>query len=96
MILEIISGRKNMDFEKPPDQQVLLQWVWINYLVSYNMGYWQIWYVTFVCVHVCNHEDDSTNNFGLMESICFQICGQNCYFPSTMDYDQIHMVLILD
>ena len=27
MILEIISGRKNLDFEKPLDQQVLLQWV---------------------------------------------------------------------
>ena len=46
MILEIVSGRKNLDLEKPPDQQLLLQWVWINYLVSYNMGYRQILYVT--------------------------------------------------
>jgi len=31
MILEIISGRKNMDFEKPPDQQILQQWAWKKY-----------------------------------------------------------------
>ena len=53
MILEIISGRKNLDFEKPPEQQILLQWVWINYLVYYNMVYRQILYVTHVCVCVC-------------------------------------------
>ncbi len=27
MVLEIVGGRKNLDFEKPPDQQVLLQGV---------------------------------------------------------------------
>ena len=80
MVLEIVSGRKNLDFEKPSDQQILLQWVWINYLVSYNMGYWQTLYVTHVCVYVCNHEDDSTNNFHLMESIYFHVCEHNRYF----------------
>ena len=65
----------------------------INYLVSYNMGYQQILYVIYVCVY--NHEDNSTNNFSLMESICFQLCEHNCvFFFSLMDYDQVHMVLI--
>ena len=27
IILEIISGRKNIDIEKPPEQHILLQWV---------------------------------------------------------------------
>ena len=82
MVLEIISGRKNMDFEKPPEQQILLQWVWINFLVSYNMGYPQILYVTYICVYVCNHEDDSRNNFSLMESLFPNLWTQLLFFLS--------------
>jgi serine/threonine protein kinase len=34
VILEIISGRKNIDFRKPEGQHILLQWVHINSLAS--------------------------------------------------------------
>ena len=50
VVLEIISGRKNIDFEKPQGQHILLQWVRIysflsNHLWWLHFGLVIIWIV---------------------------------------------------
>ena len=94
MILEIVSGRKNLDFEKPPDQQILVQWVWTNNLVSYNIGYWQILYVTYVCEQWWRRFHTQLQLNGVY-NISFQTYGHKiCYFFSLMENDQVHVILI--